>query len=139
MNRVYKRFERVLGLWRVSFTPLDSSDRLRDFTFPMAERSKRSANAPGLCVTSRRSTVWTWTTQWPGWCRTQAHARAVRQTPGELAFWYDIGSIEQVVAMRADTDLSPELGSRYALITSTEHSQLAPPICYSVFDCCTCL
>lgn len=33
MNRVYMIFERVLGLWRVSFTPLGNSDRLRDFTF----------------------------------------------------------------------------------------------------------
>ena len=33
MSRVYMRFERVLGVWRVSLTALGSSERLRDFTF----------------------------------------------------------------------------------------------------------
>lgn len=47
MNRVYMRFERVLGLWRVSFTPLGSSDRLRDFTFSDGRKIEEIAERAG--------------------------------------------------------------------------------------------
>ena len=47
MNRVYMRFERVLGLWRVSFTTLGSSDRLRDFTFSDGRKIEEIAERAG--------------------------------------------------------------------------------------------
>ena len=47
MNRVYMRFERVLGLWRVSFTPLGISDRLRDFTFSDGRKIEEMAERAG--------------------------------------------------------------------------------------------
>ena len=47
MSRVYMRFERVLGLWRVSFTALGSSDRLRDFTFSDGRKIEEMAERGG--------------------------------------------------------------------------------------------
>ena len=55
MNRVYMRFERVLGLWQVSFTPLGSSDRLRDFTFSDGRKIEEMAERAGaLCDLSAK-------------------------------------------------------------------------------------
>jgi hypothetical protein len=47
MSRVYMKFERVLGIWRVSFTPLSSSDRLRDLTFSDGRKIEELAGRAG--------------------------------------------------------------------------------------------
>ncbi len=41
------KFERVLGTWRVSFTPLGSSDRLRDLTFSDGRKIEELAGRAG--------------------------------------------------------------------------------------------
>jgi hypothetical protein len=47
MSRVYMRFERVLGVWRVSFTPLGNSDQLRDLTFSDRQKIEDLAGRAG--------------------------------------------------------------------------------------------
>ncbi len=46
-HRVYMRFERVLDCWRVSFTAMGSSDKLRDLTFTDGLKIEEMAQRAG--------------------------------------------------------------------------------------------
>lgn len=47
MHSVYMRFERVLGLWRVSFTSPSAPQGLRTFTFSDAGKIEQLAQRGG--------------------------------------------------------------------------------------------